>query len=100
MRQMKARIERERLPAQEDPLFHTKLGRGGLADVEWAVQLLQTAPRARRPPPCGLPGPWPPSTPWRRPGTSSPARAEALRAAYRLLRPGAQPPLPAGGAAA
>jgi [glutamine synthetase] adenylyltransferase / [glutamine synthetase]-adenylyl-L-tyrosine phosphorylase len=41
IRHMKARIERERLPAAEDPLFHTKLGKGGLADVEWAVQLLQ-----------------------------------------------------------
>ncbi len=38
---MKARIERERIPAGEDPQFHLKLGRGSLSDVEWTVQLLQ-----------------------------------------------------------
>lgn len=41
IRRMKARIERERIPATEDPDFHLKLGRGGLSDVEWTVQLLQ-----------------------------------------------------------
>jgi glutamate-ammonia-ligase adenylyltransferase len=41
VRQMKARLEQERIPPQEDPQFHMKLGRGGMADVEWAVQLLQ-----------------------------------------------------------
>ena len=30
-----------------DPATHAKLGRGGLADVEWAVQLLQLRPRPR-----------------------------------------------------
>ena len=34
-------METERLPRGADPATHTKLGRGGLADVEWAVQLLQ-----------------------------------------------------------
>jgi glutamate-ammonia-ligase adenylyltransferase len=34
-------VETERLPRGADPNTHTKLGRGGLADVEWAVQLLQ-----------------------------------------------------------
>ena len=38
---VKARIERERIPAGEDPQFHLKLGRGSLSDVEWTVQLLQ-----------------------------------------------------------
>jgi glutamate-ammonia-ligase adenylyltransferase len=38
---MKARIERERVPAGEDPEFHLKLGPGSLSDVEWTVQLLQ-----------------------------------------------------------
>lgn len=38
---MKARIEQERIPLGEDPEFHVKLGRGGLADVEWVAQLLQ-----------------------------------------------------------
>ncbi|MGW9211763.1 bifunctional [glutamine synthetase] adenylyltransferase/[glutamine synthetase]-adenylyl-L-tyrosine phosphorylase [Embleya sp. NPDC055664] len=41
IRRMKARIEAERLPRGADPTMHTKLGRGGLADVEWVVQLLQ-----------------------------------------------------------
>lgn len=41
MRRLKARVERERIPAGEDPQFHLKLGRGSLSDVEWTVQLLQ-----------------------------------------------------------
>jgi len=41
IRRMKARIERERVPAGEDPRFHLKLGRGSLTDVEFTVQLLQ-----------------------------------------------------------
>src|SRR3954463_7148907 len=41
IRRIKARVERERLPRGADPPTHTKLGRGGLADVEWTVQLLQ-----------------------------------------------------------
>ncbi|MEU4767801.1 bifunctional [glutamine synthetase] adenylyltransferase/[glutamine synthetase]-adenylyl-L-tyrosine phosphorylase [Actinosynnema sp. NPDC023794] len=41
IRRIKARVEAERLPRGADPSTHTKLGRGGLADVEWTVQLLQ-----------------------------------------------------------
>jgi glutamate-ammonia-ligase adenylyltransferase len=41
IRRIKARVESERLPRRADPATHTKLGRGGLADVEWAVQLMQ-----------------------------------------------------------
>jgi glutamate-ammonia-ligase adenylyltransferase len=41
IRRIKARVEAERMPRGADPTTHTKLGRGGLADVEWAVQLLQ-----------------------------------------------------------
>ena len=41
IRRMKARVDSERLPRGADPLRNTKLGRGGLADVEWTVQLLQ-----------------------------------------------------------
>jgi glutamate-ammonia-ligase adenylyltransferase len=41
IRRMKARVERERLPAGEDADFHLKLGKGGLTDVEWTAQLLQ-----------------------------------------------------------
>lgn len=40
-RRLKARMESERLPRGADPTLHTKLGRGGLSDVEWTVQLLQ-----------------------------------------------------------
>jgi glutamate-ammonia-ligase adenylyltransferase len=38
---LKARVEAERLPRGADPAKHTKLGPGGIADVEWTVQLLQ-----------------------------------------------------------
>ncbi len=41
MRRLKARMETERLPRGVDPTRHTKLGRGGLSDVEWTIQLLQ-----------------------------------------------------------
>ncbi len=41
IRRIKARIDAERLPRGADPARHTKLGPGGLADVEWTVQLLQ-----------------------------------------------------------
>ncbi|MBJ7324059.1 MAG: bifunctional [glutamine synthetase] adenylyltransferase/[glutamine synthetase]-adenylyl-L-tyrosine phosphorylase [Rhodococcus sp.] len=41
IRRIKARIDSERLPKGADPATHTKLGRGGLADIEWTVQLIQ-----------------------------------------------------------
>ncbi|MFE7230153.1 bifunctional [glutamine synthetase] adenylyltransferase/[glutamine synthetase]-adenylyl-L-tyrosine phosphorylase [Streptomyces sp. NPDC057596] len=41
IRRLKARMESERLPRGTDPKLHTKLGPGGLSDVEWTVQLLQ-----------------------------------------------------------
>lgn len=41
IRRIKARIESERLPRGADPNTNTKLGRGGLADIEWTVQLMQ-----------------------------------------------------------
>jgi glutamate-ammonia-ligase adenylyltransferase len=41
IRRLKARVDTERLPRGADPSTHTKLGPGGLADVEWTVQLLQ-----------------------------------------------------------
>jgi [glutamine synthetase] adenylyltransferase / [glutamine synthetase]-adenylyl-L-tyrosine phosphorylase len=41
IRRIKARVEKERLPRGADPTLNTKLGRGGLSDVEWTVQLLQ-----------------------------------------------------------
>ncbi|KQY51663.1 MULTISPECIES: bifunctional [glutamine synthetase] adenylyltransferase/[glutamine synthetase]-adenylyl-L-tyrosine phosphorylase [unclassified Nocardioides] len=41
VRRIKARVDDERLPRGADPNTHLKLGRGGLADIEWTVQLLQ-----------------------------------------------------------
>ena len=41
IRRIKARVDAERLPRGADPATHLKLGRGGLADIEWTVQLLQ-----------------------------------------------------------
>ncbi|THA51148.1 bifunctional [glutamine synthetase] adenylyltransferase/[glutamine synthetase]-adenylyl-L-tyrosine phosphorylase [Streptomyces sp. A1136] len=41
IRRLKARMETERMPRGADPTLHTKLGRGGLSDVEWTVQLTQ-----------------------------------------------------------
>ncbi|MEI5675659.1 bifunctional [glutamine synthetase] adenylyltransferase/[glutamine synthetase]-adenylyl-L-tyrosine phosphorylase [Nocardioides sp. CCNWLW212] len=41
VRRIKARVDQERLPRGADPHTHLKLGRGGLADIEWTVQLLQ-----------------------------------------------------------
>jgi glutamate-ammonia-ligase adenylyltransferase len=41
IRRLKARVDAERLPRGADPATHLKLGRGGLTDVEWTVQLLQ-----------------------------------------------------------
>ena len=41
IRRIKARVDSERLPRGANAKTHLKLGRGGLADVEWTVQLLQ-----------------------------------------------------------
>ncbi len=49
IRRIKARVDTERLPRGADRATHTKLGRGGLADVEWTVQLLQLRHAAQVP---------------------------------------------------
>jgi glutamate-ammonia-ligase adenylyltransferase len=41
IRRIKARVEHERIPANEDAQYHLKLGRGSLSDIEFATQLLQ-----------------------------------------------------------
>jgi [glutamine synthetase] adenylyltransferase / [glutamine synthetase]-adenylyl-L-tyrosine phosphorylase len=41
IRRIKARMEAERMPRGVQPALHLKMGPGGLADVEWVVQLLQ-----------------------------------------------------------
>jgi len=54
VRRIKARVDAERLPRGVDRTAHVKLGPGGLADVEWTVQLVQLrhgaeVPRLRTP---------------------------------------------------
>ncbi|MFJ6388915.1 bifunctional [glutamine synthetase] adenylyltransferase/[glutamine synthetase]-adenylyl-L-tyrosine phosphorylase [Streptomyces sp. NPDC091972] len=49
IRRLKARMEAERMPRGADPKLHTKLGPGGLSDVEWTVQLLQMRHGAKVP---------------------------------------------------
>ncbi|MDN7120824.1 bifunctional [glutamine synthetase] adenylyltransferase/[glutamine synthetase]-adenylyl-L-tyrosine phosphorylase [Nocardioides sp. ChNu-153] len=49
VRRIKARVDTERLPRGADPATHLKLGRGGLADIEWTVQLLQMQHAGRVP---------------------------------------------------
>jgi glutamate-ammonia-ligase adenylyltransferase len=49
VRRLKARVDAERLPRGADPHTHLKLGRGGLADIEWTVQLLQMQYAGRHP---------------------------------------------------
>ena len=41
IRRIKARVENERIPANEDAQYHLKLGRGSLSDIEFTAQLLQ-----------------------------------------------------------
>ena len=41
IRRIKARVENERMPRGVPANRHLKLGRGGITDVEWTVQLLQ-----------------------------------------------------------
>ncbi len=78
IRRMKARIERERIPARQDPTFHLKLGKGTLADVEWTVQLLQLRHDVRQS------GTIDALEELRRRHILAPEDADALRSAYRF----------------
>ncbi|MDQ7991899.1 MAG: bifunctional glutamine-synthetase adenylyltransferase/deadenyltransferase, partial [Propionicimonas sp.] len=49
IRRLKARMETERMPRGSDPRGNTKLGPGGLSDVEWVVQLIQLQHAGRHP---------------------------------------------------
>jgi len=49
IRRLKARMENERIPRGSDPHRNTKLGPGGLSDVEWVVQLVQLQHAGRHP---------------------------------------------------
>ena len=66
IRRIKARVDDERLPRGADPNTHLKLGRGGLADIEWTVQLLQMQHA------------------WEHPSLKTPRTLEALRAAQEV----------------
>jgi len=77
IRRMKARIERERIPATDDPDFHLKLGRGGLSDIEWTIQLLQLRHHL-----FGHPGTMEALEALASAGHIGPADAAALHAAY------------------
>jgi glutamate-ammonia-ligase adenylyltransferase len=83
IRRIKGRVDAERLPRGADPHTHTKLGRGGLADVEWTVQLLQLqfadeVPGLRNP--ATLPALWAAAEA----GKIARDQASALEAAWRL----------------
>jgi glutamate-ammonia-ligase adenylyltransferase len=41
IREIKSRVENERIPPGEDPDYHLKLGKGSLSDIEFLTQLLQ-----------------------------------------------------------
>ncbi|MDN6513130.1 MAG: bifunctional [glutamine synthetase] adenylyltransferase/[glutamine synthetase]-adenylyl-L-tyrosine phosphorylase [Acidipropionibacterium jensenii] len=41
IRKLKARMEAERIPRGVSPHRHLKMGPGGLADVEWTIQVMQ-----------------------------------------------------------
>jgi len=83
IRRIKARIEAERLPRGADPGLHMKLGRGGLADVEWTVQLLQLR-HGHATPGLRTTGTVPALEAARAAGLLDPSDAEKLLAAWRL----------------
>jgi glutamate-ammonia-ligase adenylyltransferase len=83
IRRIKARVERERLPRGADPATHTKLGRGGLADVEWTVQLLQLQ-HAAEVPALRVPSTVEGLAALRDAGLLDEDQAEALQAAWEL----------------
>jgi glutamate-ammonia-ligase adenylyltransferase len=83
IRRIKARVEAERMPRGADPTTHTKLGRGGLADVEWVVQLLQLR-HAAATPALRTTGTLPALDAAREAGLLDPLDATALAAAWEL----------------
>jgi glutamate-ammonia-ligase adenylyltransferase len=82
VRTMKARVESERLPRGADPRTHLKLGRGGLTDVEWSVQLWQLC-HAGRVASLRVPGTLAGLAAAQQAGLVGAEDAETLRAAYR-----------------
>ena len=78
IRRMKARVERERVPAGEDPQFHLKLGKGSLSDVEWTAQLPQLRHQIASPGTMSAVGAL------EKAGVLDPADAAVLTVAYRF----------------
>lgn len=83
IRRIKARVDSERLPRGADPATHTKLGRGGLADVEWTVQLLQLQHAAEHPA-LRVTSTIPAVAALTEAGLLDPEQADALQAAWEL----------------
>ncbi|MFC5140975.1 bifunctional [glutamine synthetase] adenylyltransferase/[glutamine synthetase]-adenylyl-L-tyrosine phosphorylase [Actinomycetospora rhizophila] len=80
IRRIKARVDNERMPRRADKALHTKLGTGGLSDVEWTVQLIQLQHAGKVP------------------SLRTPSTLEALAAAAKagLIEPGDADELAAG----
>ncbi|MFT4080994.1 MAG: bifunctional [glutamine synthetase] adenylyltransferase/[glutamine synthetase]-adenylyl-L-tyrosine phosphorylase [Nocardioides sp.] len=84
IRRIKGRVDAERLPRGADPTTHLKLGRGGLADIEWTVQLLQLR-HAHRVPGLRTPRTLDALSAAREAGLVSDPDAEVLIEAWRLV---------------
>lgn len=83
VRRLKARMEAERIPRGTDPRRNTKLGPGGLSDVEWTVQVLQLQ-HAHEVPALRTPSTLEALAAARDAGLLDAADAEALEASWRL----------------
>ena len=84
IRRIKARMEAERLPRGVDPKLALKMGPGGLADVEWVVQLLQLQ-HGHALPALRTPATLPALRAAQQHGLLEPDDAEVLRAAWTLV---------------
>ena len=76
-------MEAERLPRGADPKTHFKLGRGGLSDVEWTIQLLQMG-HAHEVPDLRTTATMPALHALEKAGLLDPSHAEALAASWTL----------------
>ncbi|WP_440201429.1 bifunctional [glutamine synthetase] adenylyltransferase/[glutamine synthetase]-adenylyl-L-tyrosine phosphorylase [Bifidobacterium pullorum] len=83
IRKLKARMEAERLPRGVRRDRHLKLGKGGLSDVEWTVQLLQLE-HAGAEPSLRVGSTIPALLELKRLGHIAPADADVLEAAWRI----------------
>ncbi len=83
IRKLKLRMETERMPRGSDPSRNTKLGRGGLSDVEWTVQVLQMQ-RGSQHPEVRSTSTLPALHELTRLGAITPDQADALEASWRF----------------